>query len=400
MKLLLKNIGNRFLFIFIILFIFSFPFPHNILPNLGSLFNQPFVVLSSLFGDEVLQLKHNYTTAFDSDSTGLYIHVLLLTVISSFLALISMFITISSNRLAIIKKSYFIVISYYLGSALLMYGFDKVFKHQFYLPEPNTLYTPLGNLSKDIAFWSVMGASRSYSVFSGLVEVIPALLLFFSKTRLLGAILTLLVMTNVVMINFGFDVSVKIYSLFLLLIALVIVLSKGKKLFHFFILGKSISQQVYKESKLSIKIVKGIVILLIIGDSLFPYIKSNNFNDDNSERPIHHGVYQVHSFKLNNEVQQGNDNWEKVFIHRKGYLIIQLASQKMIDYKMYLNSSEQIITLVDYNKKAFDFSYEEKNKRLTKIYGKVGGNEVLINLTDLNWKKMPLVMPQFNWTID
>ena len=41
-------------------------------------------------------------------------------------------------------------VAWFLALQLLQYGFDKVFKHQFYLPEPNTLYTPLGLLPPDL----------------------------------------------------------------------------------------------------------------------------------------------------------------------------------------------------------------------------------------------------------
>ena len=109
-----------------------------------------------------------------------------------------------------------VLVSNMLAFFLLRYGFDKLFKHQFYLPEPNTLYTPVGLLSKDILFWTSMGTSHSYNVFMGLIEIIPAFLLFFKRTRMLGGLISFAVLLNVLMINIGFDITVKILSSFLL----------------------------------------------------------------------------------------------------------------------------------------------------------------------------------------
>jgi len=37
---------------------------------------------------------------------------------------------------------------------LLNYGTDKLFLEQFYKPDANILFTPLGFLDSDILFWS------------------------------------------------------------------------------------------------------------------------------------------------------------------------------------------------------------------------------------------------------
>ena len=50
------------------------------------------------------------------------------------------------------------------------YGVQKLLMQQFFTPEANTLYTPLGRLDKDILFWTTMGLSRGYNIFLGVVE--------------------------------------------------------------------------------------------------------------------------------------------------------------------------------------------------------------------------------------
>jgi hypothetical protein len=101
---------------------------------------------------------------------------------------------------------------------LFKYGWDKITKGQFYMPEPNTLFTPFGKLSKDIAYWSLVGSSYPYTVSLGIIEVVAALLLLFKRTQFLASLLAVVIFGQVVLINFSFDISVKLFygSLFLL----------------------------------------------------------------------------------------------------------------------------------------------------------------------------------------
>jgi hypothetical protein len=67
--------------------------------------------------------------------------------------------------------------------------------------------------------WAWMGASYAYNVFAGIAEMGSGFLLFFRRTVTLGALASIAVLLNVVMINFAYDVPVKLYSSHLLLMA-------------------------------------------------------------------------------------------------------------------------------------------------------------------------------------
>src|SRR5579862_8248679 len=67
--------------------------------------------------------------------------------------------------------------------------------------------------------WKFMGFSTAYNLYAGAAEAGAAVLLFFRRTATLGALLAVAVMTNVVMINFSYDVSVKLGASSLLLMA-------------------------------------------------------------------------------------------------------------------------------------------------------------------------------------
>jgi hypothetical protein len=131
---------------------------------------------------------------------------------------------------------------YVLAFTLLGYGLAKVGieNNQFPLLEGQRLQRTWGESSPMGVVWSFMGASRPYTVFAGLGEVLAALLLIWRHTALLGAFVAAGVMTNVVMLNYCYDVPVKQYSTHLLLMAVLILVPDVRRLRAFFILDRSV----------------------------------------------------------------------------------------------------------------------------------------------------------------
>ena len=331
----------------------------------------------------------------ESDSKEMY-HVVILYLILSLITA-SIWGIISRARKNEDSLYYWIhvISAYILSFFLFVYGFNKVFKIQFYIPEPNTLYTPLGQLSKDILFWSSMGSSHSYNLFMGLAEILPALFLLFRRTRMLGAVISFTVLLNVLMINFGFDISVKILSSFLLFLSLVILVPYAKKLFSFFfqvnnkVPRSTLSFEVEKSNKLII--FKSCILCCILFETLFTYFNTNNFNDNMQNRPLFHGAYEVLNAP-NSTSQFGNlQEIRRIFIHRKGFFIIQLQDDTMKDFQMKTNTLTNTIDVYTVNKKMTlkitpkEIIWNEKNA------------PVHLPIKKLNWEKLPLLRDEFHW---
>lgn len=152
-KLLIK-LGVNVLFIFITGYILFFSLP------IYSFYNPQKVIVTLIqpivrwIGIHFFGLDTNFTGLIISDSQGLLIFLFLLLVISFFIGLLWLkFIPYHIEKVKYWMK---IIISYYLSFVLFIYGANKIFKCQFYEPEPNILFTPLGYLSKDILYWSAL----------------------------------------------------------------------------------------------------------------------------------------------------------------------------------------------------------------------------------------------------
>lgn len=107
---------------------------------------------------------------------------------------------------------------YSLAFVLLSYGLAKLNPEtsQFQAPSFDRLAGSIGDSSPMGLLWTFMGASQPYSIFAGAGEVIAAILLLFRRTSIFGALVSIGVMANVVMLNFCYDVPVKLFSSHLL----------------------------------------------------------------------------------------------------------------------------------------------------------------------------------------
>jgi len=399
----------RFLWVFILLFIITLTEYTDYLPSLRSWTNPLAEQLVLWSGQYIWHLPKGYIYQLSSDSMGSLIHLFNLILIACLGSVIwgCCFPKQDYNKLLF---GLTVMVRYYLALQLLLYGFNKVFKCQFFIPEPNILYTTVGETPRDLLFWSLMGSAYGYTVFGGLLEVIAACLLLFRKTYLLGALMAFGLLANVVAINFGFNISVKMYSSIYCFLSIILILPHLPRLYAFFIQNQlkapiwqpnwstSKQQRVYLLSKI-------IVIWLLFFEGLGPYFATNNFNDDTQERPLFHGAYAVGSFVQNDysipPLQTYHHRWKRAFVHRRGYFIVQTMDDKMQDYEFYYDNEQHLFELIHpHTQISTYFEYQQLNPTTLLLTGTLDKQVVQITLQALDWKKLPLLKDEIHWTID
>lgn len=353
----------------------------------------------------------DFYAPMSSDSLGLLIHGFNVLLLSLVLGGLLIFVPIAKEKAPVVYYSLRAFLSYYLALQLFLYGFNKVFKFQFYLPEPLTLYTTVGETPRDLLFWSVMGSAYGYTVFAGVLEVLAAVLLLFRKTRLVGALMALVLFTHIVAVNFGFNISVKFYSLLFWAFTVVILLPHLRRLYAFLIQNKWIApnhwQPSYKNRKTRwlYASIKTLVVGLLLLESLYPYFKANNFNDDLAARPTFHGAYQVESF-VKDQISYPDqavytDRWYRAFVHRRGHFVVQYENGKTQDYELAYDASAGLWELIDIQTKARNLlNYYILADGSLRLVGKMEGAVLEVFLKKLDWRNLPLLQQEFYWTID
>lgn len=131
-----------------------------------------------------------------------------------------------------------VALRFCVGWTLVVYGAVKVVKLQFPDPSLGRLLEPLGDFSPMGLLWTFMGTSVPYNFFAGICELF-GVFLFFRRTTTLGALLTAAVMSNVVMLNFAYDVPVKLLSMHVVLMCLYLAAPDMRALFDFFVRNRA-----------------------------------------------------------------------------------------------------------------------------------------------------------------
>ena len=117
---------------------------------------------------------------------------------------------------------------------LLRYGIFKVFPLQMSPPSLAVLNERVGESSPMTLFWTLFGLRPGYQILCGVIEVAAAVLLFFRRTALLGALLSAFVMSNVLLFNLFFDVPVKLGAAVMLLMTVAVIAPDLRSLLQFF----------------------------------------------------------------------------------------------------------------------------------------------------------------------
>ena len=360
------------------LIVLFFPMTWNVLAFQSSITEFIFLPIVELFIPE---------SDLTSDAKGLYVLVGILLGIS--LIIHGFFLRMKAekfNRTMSILRTASV---FFLSALLLKYGADKLFKAQFYLPEPNLLYTPIGKLDKDILFWSTMGTSYEYNLFMGVMEIIPGLMILFSSTRKLGLIIATGVFLNVFAINLSFDISVKLLSFILLMMSIYLV--------YPFLFNTKENEKTYASIKP--KWITAVLLGLIFIESIGPYLLRGNFNDDLSSRPIMHGAYTVTHQNFTEGNSLFGNKIKRVFIHRDGYMIFQFENDEMADFALEIDQARQIMILTDYSDSKQKLGYRY-NRNLKMLVLQNTNGTTIISTKAVPWRNLPALQRQFHWTVD
>ena len=346
----------------IVWWILLFPFDYQLFNWFFKSIQYPFV--------QLLQASDR-SLVFETDTLGTNLLVLVSMLLGALCSPIALWILKKTNTTS--SQALKTVLASVLFFFLFSYGWNKVVKLQFYQPEPNTVYTPFGLLSKDIAYWSIVGSSYTYTVVLGYIELIAASLLLFKRTQFLASLLGISVFAQVVLVNFSFDISVKLLSVSLLVFSI-------SYSFQFqnhwrSIFGYNVIQQQQLTSKKH-RIIRYLFVLVVILEVCLPSLISGVFNDDNSSRIAHHGAYQV----------IGSKKVKRMFVHREKYLILQLMDERLTDYEINITDPRH---------------YFSKNNEIQARWNE-RGDELIIaedtfGLKKIPYQELPLLKKEFHW---
>lgn len=413
---LARRIAFRFAFLYFVLY--NFPSPVDQLPGMSWLseaYGKPWEAFVPWVGKHLLHLPQDITVLPNGsgDTTFNYVQVLCFLVLAVVGTGLWSLVDARRTRYPKAQEALRVYLRYVLGVAMLSYGISKVIKMQFPFPSPERLLQPYGESSPMGLLWTFMGYSTGYTVFGGLAEMLGGLLLFFRRTLTLGALVVAAVMTNVVMLNFCYDVPVKLYSSHLLLMAVFLLLPDLRRLAHVLVLNRATEPVVLRTPfqarwmERSRPVVKflfiGVVLVTLTRSVLEGY---HQYGDDAPTPPLY-GLYEVETFTRNGQAAQplttDDKQWRALIVNRYGGLAVKLMNGSTSRFRMKNDAEKKTLELATFGPGVQDSGdklvliYSQPDPEHLVLEGPVQNEALSIRLRKVDESKYLLVNRGFHW---
>jgi hypothetical protein len=308
-----------------------------------------------------------------------------------------------------------VYVRYALSFTLFGYGFAKVFPSQFIFPTLSRLVEPLGEFSPMGLLWNFMGYSTPYIIFSGLAEVTGATLLLFRRTATLGAMASAAVLLNIVMLNFCYDVPVKLYSLNLLLMAVFLVLPDLGRLANLLVLNRPTDAANLSSPPIELPRIKprwmkiGALAfkVLFVGYFLYGTVKDewkgyNEYVLNRPKAPIY-GLYDVESFNRGGQeiapLTTDATRWKRVVIQFPAAFTVRMMDDTSRSFNTEYDKTKNNVTISgdpDKSKKNV-FTYTRPDADHVILEGTLINDPLVVKLRRIDPSKFLLVNRGFHW---
>lgn len=258
--------------------------------------------------------------------------------------------------------------------------------------------------------WTFMGQSWAYSAFAGGLEALGGLLLFSRRTTTLGALLVIAVMTNVALMNFTFDVPVKLHSTQYLIFAVVLVAPDVRRLIDVLLLNRPTVPRAIafpwlrgRPLKL-LATAKWIFVCGLLWDGTGQRVLTWLNRPAPVTSPLH-GMYEVATFTRNEKEVPANASeaarWRRIIIDEQSLATLTMSEARMM-YRARLGPGPGKITVETFvrggapARNIFTYRLSDGNARL-KLEGTLNGSKLAVELRRSDPQKMQLRTRGFHW---
>lgn len=237
-------------------------------------------------------------------------------------------------------------VRYNVGFQMLLYASYKLVQTQFPPPGLLEVTSPLGRFSPMRLLWMFMGASYGYNLFAGLGEAVGGALLLWRRTTTLGAAILVAVLSNVVMLNFAYDVPVKLFSSHLLLMTLFLLAPQARRLVSFFVLNRPVPPEAvgrfaggrHPRTRAALKAAVLAVVLAVPG---YQAVTTRRQRAERGNVPLY-GIYDVTGFSRNGYTPPAplveRTRWRRVLIPIDRMLVVTDMNDSTFAYSVNVDT--------------------------------------------------------------
>jgi hypothetical protein len=292
-----------------------------------------------------------------------------------------------------------------LGSTMVGYGMVKAVPLQMPAPSLARLIEPYGQFSPMGVLWASVGASRSYEIVIGCMELLGGVLLFVPRTATLGALICLVDTVQIFTLNMTYDVPVKLFSFHLIVLSLILLAPRAPLLAH--AIGLVPAPAPSREPSLLLprrrlllaaQIVFG---LYLIGVNLHGARQAWTTYGAGAPKSPLYGIWNVDQLSIDGHVRSplvtDSDRWRRVLFDRPGLVAFQRMDDSLVYYAAKIDQTAASLTLTRPNSTgSASLHIEREAPDRLMLDGTMDGHTVHMELrrTDTSF---PLVTRGFHW---
>jgi len=404
-----KRIAFRFACCYFFLYIF--PFPLDYIPYVGiaaGWYQNLWNALVPWVGKVVFHVAITVQPNGSGDTTWNYVQLFCFVVLAAVATLVWTLLDRRRANYARLHEWLRIWVRFYLATAMVTYGAFKLFPSQMPAPSLDRLMQPIGDASPMGLLWTFMGASQSYEFFSGAAEMLGGLLLIARRTALLGALVSIAVVSNIVMLNFSYDVPVKLFSFHLLLMAIFLALPDARRLANLFLFNRPAPpadiRPPFRRVWLN-RVALACRTLLVVGIAAATLAQSyqNTLGERASNSSPFFGIWGVDEFEVNGQIRpplpSDEERWQRMIFAYPGAVSVQLMNQHRVRYTLNLIPQKGVLELTKFAEPKWKatFSYQQAGPGRFALEGTLDGQKIRAKLHRAKIPKFQLVDRGFHW---
>lgn len=414
------RIAFRFAFVYFLLYTLDIPFHFFPFPpssQIASAYDSLFAKMVPWVSKSLLHLQHDFsldylnTGAGSKDTTYAYVQALCYFVIAILATVVWSLLDRKRANYEWLHNWFRVYLRLVIATTMLVYGAVKIFPWQFPPLSLSKLVETYGDSSPMGLLWTFMGASRTYSLFAGSTELLGGLLLVIPRLATLGVLVCIGALTNVFMLNVGYDVPVKLNLINLLLMLLFLVLPELQRLVDFFVLNRRVEAPVGRPlfrrkwlnwTAIALQVAFGVVVMSY---NLYQaHHKATHLIESSLNTPLY-GIWLVDEFTFNGQVLPplltDTVRWQRVIIENSTAVVLLMTNQPAY-YNLQFNPQKSRMRLIKFHEwgSKGELSYQSSPSGRLTLTGELEGHPVNITLHRLDEFQFLLNKRGFQWVED
>jgi uncharacterized membrane protein YphA (DoxX/SURF4 family) len=403
-----RRLGFRFVFVFVLLVALPFPFGNfGFGGPIAGWWDAVWTPIVPWVARHVFGVTSPFPRWGGAETTWYYVQIATAGMLTTLVVAIWTGLDPRGSRLRSLDQGLRVYLRVFLAAVLFSYGWSKVFPVQFPAIGPDRLSQTFGEASPNGLLWAFMGYSPAYMMFSGLGEVIAGVLLCFRRTVTLGALVGAAVMTNVVVLNFAFDVGVKLDSLFYLLSLLYLAAPDANRLVSVLVLDRPTQPRPITLPASAWQHRLTVVVPAILATAFFVRAEQRAWNDlhergHRAPRRALYGLYDVDSVVRNGVARSlvpvDSTDWTRLAIGQ-GRSTVRLASGALDFFAAAVDTSARTVRFAsrDDASRSSTWAFERPDTNRLVLRGRIDADSIELVLRRVDHTRYRLVSHPFHW---